>query len=156
MPVPTSGLGGQIYGRAKRNYNYDTNAIMGDADIYRKALEKAAYGDAGQEYGAGLKGVTDYLAGSGPMADGGAGTALRTKLYSDIYGKARSKVQGGYSEYLAQLLQQRRNFIYQQRLAELMKKGGTGVGGVVGGLAGSFLGPFAGAVGKGLGERLIA
>src|SRR5688572_32900090 len=65
--------------------------IMSGANSYRAALERAAYGDAGREYGAGLDKVSSYLAGQGPMADSGGATALRRNLYSDIYGKARNR-----------------------------------------------------------------
>ena len=116
-----------------------------DASAYRKALEQAAYGDAGAEYGAGLKQVTNYLAGAGPMADSGGATALRRNLYSDIYGKARSRIGGGYAEYLASVLSARRNYLYQRELMKLAnKQKKTGVGGVLGGLAGAGLGALAG------------
>lgn len=133
---------------------------IGEADTYRAALERAAYGDAGAQYGAGLKQVTNYLAGAGPLADSGAATALRRGLYSDIYGKARSRIGQGYADYLGQTLSDRRRFRYQkamQELANKQKRGGVlgTVGGIVGGIGGALVGgPAGAAAGYGAGSSL--
>jgi hypothetical protein len=97
--------------------------VYSEADQYRAALERAAYGDAGQQYGAGLGQITNYLARSGPLADSGAGGALRAKLYGQIYGQARSRIGAGYADYLKQLLAKRRDYNYQYALQALQNKG---------------------------------
>jgi hypothetical protein len=138
----------------------DQQKIMGEADTYRSALEKAAYGDAGRNYGQGLGQITNYLARSGPLADSGAATALRYKLASSVYGGAQNRIQGGYAEYLRQLLQQRRQFEYQKQLMDyqkkLNKKGPLDyLAGAAGGIAGFALGgPPGAAAGYGLGSSL--
>ena len=119
--------------------------VFSEADAYRAALEKAAYGDAGAQYGAGLKQVSNYLASAGPLADSGAATSLRRGLYSDVYEKARSRIGSGYADYLGQALAGRRNFRYQKALQEAAnKKKRTGVGGALGGIAGAIGGALIG------------
>lgn len=115
------------------------------ANQYRAALEKAAYGDFGRQYGAGLNDITNYLARSGPLADSGAATALRAKLASQLYGQAQSRIQGGYADYLRQLQLQRLSYQQQRELLKYQKKlqGGGGfwgsLGGIAGGVAGAIL-----------------
>lgn len=115
--------------------------IMGDANSYRAALERAAYGDFGRQYGAGLNDITSYLARSGPLADSGAATALRARLASQLYGQAQSRIQGGYADYLRQIQQQRRGFNYQRALLAYQKgmQPKSGFWGTVGGIAGAAL-----------------
>jgi hypothetical protein len=117
--------------------------LIGQADMYRAALERAAYGDASSQYGEGLGGITNYLARSGPLADSGARRALQARLYSQIYGQARSRIGTGYAEYLKQILAARQGYNYQSALAaqqaKAQKKGPLdylvgAVGGVTGGL----------------------
>jgi len=130
--------------------------MWGEADSYRAALEKSAYGDAGAQYGQGLNQITNYLAKSGPLADGGAGTALRYRLASQLYGGAKSKILSGYAQYLKELQQQRRQFEYQKQLLKYHKdQQSTGIGGFLGGALGSVAGPFGAAVGTGLGEKVV-
>lgn len=110
------------------------------ADVYRKALEKAAYGDYGRDYGAGLNDITSYLARSGPLADSGAATALRARLASQLYGQAQSRIQGGYADYLRQLQLLRLQNQYQMNLLKYQKQHqGGGFLGTVGGIAGAAL-----------------
>lgn len=109
------------------------NEVSGEADLYRKALEKAAYGQAGNEYSGGLNDITNFLARSGPLADSGAKLALQKRLYSQIYGQARNQIGMGYAQYLAQALAAQRNYKYQKAFAKLQQ---TGVGGFLGGIAG--------------------
>lgn len=90
--------------------------LMNQGDVYRAALEKAAYGDAGRQYGAGLGDISNYLARSGPLADSGAATALRAKLASQVYGAAQGRIGSGYADYLAKLFQGRNQFSYQKAL----------------------------------------
>lgn len=124
-------------------------AVYGDANAYRTALEKAAYGDAGTQYGQGLDAITRYLAGAGPLADSGAGTALRYRLASQIYGGARNRINSGYAQYLAQLLAQRRAAQYQLNYLQAQKKANsTGIGGFLGGV----LGPIGASLIPGLGR----
>ena len=121
---------------------------MSQADAYRAALERAAYGDAGREYGAGLDKVSRFLAGQGPMADSGGAVALRRNLYSDIYGKARSRIGQGYASYLGETLAARRRHLYQlqlQRLAAKQNKvsGAERIAGAFGGVSGAYGGGYA-------------
>jgi hypothetical protein len=95
---------------------------IAEADAYRKALEKAAYGDAGREYSQGLGQITNYLAGAGPLADSGAATALRYKLASHIYGGAKSKILGSYADFLREQMAARRAYQYQRELLAYQKK----------------------------------
>src|SRR5262245_2339376 len=91
----------------------EDRAILAEGDKYRAALEKSAYGDAGREYGMGLDSLNNLLARSGPIADSGAGTLLRSKLLANIYGQSQGRIQGGYADYLRNALEARRNFRYQ-------------------------------------------
>lgn len=135
--------------------------VMKEADLYRAALERAAYGDAGRQYGAGLGQITNYLAGAGPLADSGAATALRARLASQIYGAAAGRIGGGYADYLARALQAQRQYRYQRSLMKYAKdqQGGGGVGGALGGLVGGvggFLlgGPPGAVAGYGVGSNM--
>lgn len=130
------------------------------ADIYRAALEKAAYADTGEQYGQGLKQISNYLAGAGPLADSGAATALRARLASDLYRGTRGRIGNSYAQYLAELMRQRNQYNYQRQLMEYQKKmNKTGVGGFLGGIAGAGLGflgggPMGAMAGYGAGSRL--
>ena len=118
---------------------YGQNADINQANIYRKALEKAAYGDYGRDYGAGLNDITSYLARSGPLADSGAATALRARLASQLYGQAQSRIQGGYADYLRQLQMMRLQNQYQRDLLKYQKKlqGGGGPWNAIASIAGA-------------------
>jgi len=133
--------------------------LLREADTYRSALEKAAYGDAGAQYGQGLNAITNYLAGAGPMADSGGATALRAKLASQVYGQARSRIGSGYADFLKQSLAQRKQYQYQlalQKAQKGKKNPWGGVLGAAGAVGGAIIGGPAGAyagynVGSGLG-----
>lgn len=125
--------------------------VYSDANAYRAALEKSAYGDFGRQYGAGLNDITNYLARSGPLYDSGAATALRAKLASSLYGQAQSRIGQSYAQYLAQLMNARRGYGYQRALANMQnqKRGGgfgSTLGSIAGGVGGAILGGPAGAV----------
>jgi hypothetical protein len=119
--------------------------MLGEADSYRAALERAAYSDAGAQYGAGNTQIANYLAGAGPMADGGAATALRYKLASSTYGAAKSRIGNSYADFLKQMLAQRRQYNYQRALADQQNKANKKgpldyFAGAVGGAAGMYAG----------------
>jgi len=125
------------------------NDPYGQADQYRAALEKQAYGDSGAAYGQGLDAITRYLAGAGPLADSGAATALKYKLASSVYGKARSQVAGGYADFLRQMLAQKQQYMYQMALARQQKKDskkGFSIPGAIGGALGFVAGGPGGAL----------
>lgn len=129
--------------------------LLGEADQYKAALQRAAYSDAGAQYGQGLGDISNYLARSGPLADSGAGTALRMRLASQIYGGANQRIGQGYADFLGGSLRNRRNFLYQQALARMQQQQQkTGLGGILGGIGGAIGGPFLGALGAGLGTKL--
>jgi len=96
--------------------------VVGEADIYRKALEKAEYGQLSRDLSQGNQGITNYLAGAGPLADSGVQNTLRTKLASQLYGAAQGRTQGGYASYLRELMGQRRNYEYQMKLQKQAQK----------------------------------
>jgi hypothetical protein len=143
--------------RAAEKYYVDQDEA--GSSQYLKALQKAVYGDAGAQYGQGLGDITNYLAKSGPLADGGAGTALRYKLASQVYGGANRNIQNSYAEYLRQMYQKRQDYNYQKMLMDLEKnkhsqgKAGRAAGGVAGAAAGYFVGgPSGAAAGYGAGS----
>lgn len=126
--------------KAKEDARYDS-----EANQYLTSLQKAAYSDAGAQYGQGLDSITRYLAGAGPLADGGAPAALKYRLASQVYGGANRQILGSYAEYLKQLQAQRRAYYYQQALLKLQKKQqSTGIGGFLGGAAGAVGGALLG------------
>lgn len=129
--------------------------LQAQANQYRAALEQAAYSDAGRQYGQGIGQISNYLAQQGPLADSGAGTALRRGLASNIYGAAAGRIGSQYAGFLGQSLQAQQAYRYQRALAELARKRQrTGIGGVLGGIAGTAVGALAGGYGSGLGARL--
>jgi len=135
--------------------NFADAQMNREGDVYRKALERAAYAQLGPEFTQGLDRITGSFAGS-PLADSGAPLRLRSMLASDIYKRAQGQITGGYANWLNQYLAQKRAYAYQLALLKAQMKGQkTGVGGVVGGLAGAFAGPFAGALGTGLAEKIL-
>ena len=138
----------------------DNRIFQSEADTYLGSLEKSAYGDAGRKYGAGLGQITNFLARSGPLADSGAGTALRTRLASNVYGGAQSRIGNCYADFIRRALEQRRQFNYQQALDKQRdrrnKKGPLDyLAGAAGGAAGFALGgPAGAAAGYGVGSSL--
>lgn len=150
--------------RALGKYNAqqaaEQKALLGDADMYRAALERATYQDAGRQYGAGLGQISGYLARSGPLADSGAATALRARLASNIYGAAAGRIGQGYAGYLGQSLAARRNFNYQKALLQYQKKLGkksalSQLAGAAGGIGGALLGgPMGAAAGYSAGSSI--
>lgn len=137
---------GQIQG-------YEDQKILGEADLYRQALQKAAYGEAGRSLSSGLQGISGFLSTRGPLADSGAGAALSSRLAGNLYGGAANRVAGGYADYLRQSLTARRQYQYQLALLKAQQKAQqTGLGGIAGGIAGGFLGGPGGAY---LGSKLF-
>jgi hypothetical protein len=126
--------------------------ILTEADLYRQALAKGAYGEAGRGLSSGLQGISGYLSSRGPLADSGAGAALSSRLAGGLYGQASNQVAGGYAQYLAKAMNARRQYQYQLALLKAQQKAQqTGFGGVVGGIAGAALG---GPLGGYLGSKL--
>jgi hypothetical protein len=116
--------------------DYDA-ATAGDWGQYYKTLQQATYGALGPEFSQGLGQINNWAAGSGPLADSGAPTALRMKLAGDIYGKATGRIQQGASDFLRQMLEERRRYaqgIYGQKFQQDMQPSGFG------GFAGKALG----------------
>lgn len=134
--------------------------VLNQADQYRAALQKAAYGDAGQQYGQGINQITNYLAGAGPLADSGAATALRAKLASQIYGAAQGRINQGYASYLGNALNARRQYNYQRSLMQYQRNLNkpsmwSQIAGIAGGVGGALLGgPAGAAVGYGIGNNV--
>lgn len=134
--------------------------LMGDANSYRAALERAAYQDAGSQYGAGLGQISGYLARSGPLADSGAATALRARLASQVYGAASNRIGGGYADYLGQAMNARRAYNYQRQLMAYQKKLAkknpwSSVLGAAGGIGGALIGgPAGAAIGSSVGGSI--
>jgi hypothetical protein len=143
-------------GRQDKIQNQAYSDVNRDANMYLTALQKAAYGNAADQYGGGLDQITNYLAGAGPLAYSGAKLALRKRLYSQIYGQARNQIGASYADYLRQALQAQRNYRYQLALMKAQRDAqSTGLGGVFGGVAGAFGGPFLSAIGSEVGGRII-
>jgi hypothetical protein len=138
----------QILGTVKQRASSDP--FLKDADLYRSALEKAAYGSVGPQYAEQLGTLQNYLAGAGPLADSGARTVLGSKLAAQMYGAASGRIQSGYADYLARALQARQQYNYQRQLLKYQQKlQKTGLGGIIGGIAGTALGgPLGGAIGR--------
>ena len=140
----------EVRDKVFQNYlQQGTTADVNQANVYRAALEKSAYGDFANQYGAGLNDITNYLARSGPLADSGAATNLRTKLAGQLYGQAQGRIQGGYADYLRQLQTMRLQNQYQRELLKYQKKlqgGGNPLGSIVGGALGAVTGGPVGAV----------
>jgi hypothetical protein len=128
----------------------DANSPVNDAELYRKALEKAVYGGVGQAYGQGLQGLQGYLSTAGPLADSGTRAALGARLASNLYGQAAGQVGQGYASYLGESLRARREQQYRLALMKAQAKANkknflaSAAGGVAGFLSG---GPLGAAVG---------
>jgi hypothetical protein len=117
-------MGWRDYSQGRQNKIQDQvyADVTRDTDMYRKAVEKAAYGQAGDQYAGGLGDITNFLAKSGPLYDSGAKMALQKRLYSLIYGQARNQIGAGYADYLKQALQAQRNQRYQLALQRAQKR----------------------------------
>jgi hypothetical protein len=141
----------------KRQQQVEQDQLLGDAELYRKALEKAAYGAVGPAFSQGLQGISGYLSHAGPLADSGARAALSARLASGLYGRAASQVGQGYASYLGNLMQQQRNYKYQLALLKAQQKAQkTGIGGILGGVGGTILGgPLGGYAGNYLGTKIF-
>src|SRR6267142_6810830 len=107
--------------------------VLNEADMYRQALAKASYGEAGRAYGQGLGGLQGFLSTQGPLGDSGARAALGSRLAGQVYGGAASRVAGGYASYLANAMNARRQFRYQLALLKAQRDAQqTGIGGIIG------------------------
>lgn len=126
--MAAGGLGRGAVQQILKKMAAENQGILGDAEMYRSNLEKAAYAQASPEFSQGIGRITNYLAGSGPLADSGARTALLSRLSGQIYGGIRGKVAGGYSDFLGNLLQQRRQHRYNMELAKYMKGNKSAIG----------------------------
>lgn len=168
-PYMLGALGARPLAANSPLYKYTLQANMGpngglgdpygDANAYRAALEKATYGQLGNDLNSADAQITGQLARSG-MYDSGAAAALRARLATQLYGQAAGRVGNAYASYLAQSLAQRRAYAYQRALAKYQKSlQQTGIGGIVGGVAGglvgSALGPFGAAAGTALGKDVF-
>jgi uncharacterized protein (DUF697 family) len=123
--------------------------LTGEADVYRKALEKAEYGQLGRDLSSGYGQIERQLAGMGPLADSGAGNALRAKLASTLYGAAQGRTSQGYADYLKQIMQSQRQFRQNQILQKQAQKAQKGSFlQDLAGIAGGFI-PGLGALGGG-------
>lgn len=112
-----------------------------DAEAYRQALSKAAYGDIAPAFNQGVEGINAQLAGAGPLADSSARAALTSRLASGLYRNAANRVGQGYASYLGNALSARRNYNYQLALMKAQQpsflQSVTGaVGGALGGIFG--------------------
>lgn len=149
--------GANVWGDAKRGFGRAVAAqdqqVLNEADMYRQALAKASYGEAGRAYGQGLGGLQGWLSTQGPLGDSGARAALGSRLATNVYGGAANRVAGGYADYLGQAMNARRQFKYQMALIKAQRQQ-TGLGGFFGGAVGAFAGPALGAWGKKIGEGL--
>ena len=160
MAVGTGTFGGGLFPQIKKMYKAGNDALMGDADLYRQALEKSAYGALVPAFSRGIQGIQGQLSRMGPLADSGANAALTARLASNLYGGAASQVGQGYSAYLANLLQQRRQYNYQLALMKKQAKLGKKkpldyLAGAAGGAGGFLLGgPAGAAAGYGIGSNL--
>lgn len=146
-------MGWRDYSQGRQNKIQDQvyADVNRDSNMYLSALEKAAYGQAGNQYAGGLNDITNFLARSGPLSDSGAKMALQKRLYSQIYGQARNQIGMSYAQYLAQALQAQRNHRYQLALQRAQRQS-TGFGGTLGGIVGAGAGFLAGGpVGAGIG-----
>ena len=127
-------------GWAAKAQSYEDQKILGEADLYRQALQKASFGEAGRGLSSGLQGISGFLSTRGPLADSGAGAALSSRLAGNLYGQASNRVAGGYADYLKQAMNARRQYQYQLALLKAQQKAQqTGIGGVIGGIAGAAL-----------------
>ena len=125
----------------QKSIQREQDIAMKQAEAYRAALERAAYGDAGSQYGQGMDQITRYLAGAGPMADSGGATALKYKLASQVYGGARNRINSGYAQYLDNAMNQARQYRYNAMAQKASKpKWWQSVLGAAGGVAGAAIG----------------
>jgi hypothetical protein len=137
--------------RRQASFNAADEKLLAEAEVYRRALEKASYGDVGRDYSQALSGLTNYFAGAGPIADSGASVGLRGKLAAQMYGAAQGRTQSGYADYLKQAMNQRQQFRYQQMLQKQQQKAQSGFNPLSFlGAAASFIPGIGPAVGAGL------
>lgn len=144
----------------KRRGDMQTAEDMRDIDQYRGTVEKAAYGAINPALQGGYASINNYLAGAGPLADSGAGAALKARLASSIYGEAAGRVQSGVSDLVGNIINKRRDFQNQLALLKYQKKlqstgPGGALGGFIGGIAGSAAGPIGASIGAKLGGGLM-
>ena len=112
---------GEISGHAVRELQA-RSAQTRNADIYRRAVESATYGQLGPQFAEGLNRITNRFAGMGPLADSGAFNTTRARLASDIYGRASGQVGGQYADYLGSMMGQRQQYQYQSDLLQQQLK----------------------------------
>jgi len=117
------------------------DAPFADADAYRTALSKAAYGDIAPAFTEGVQGINSQLAGMGPLADSSARAALTSRLASGLYRNASNRVGQGYASYLGNALSARRNYNYQLAIQKASQPNfGQSLLGAVGGIGRGLLG----------------
>lgn len=126
--------------------DYDA-ATANDFANYNAQLQRATWASLGPEFSQGLGRIQGWAAGAGPLADSGAPTALRMRLGSDIYGRAAAGIQRGSSDFLRQMLEQRRAYIqgiYGQKFQRDIQPSGAGqfAGQALGTVGGAALGHY--------------
>lgn len=107
---------------------------------YRSALEKSGYDTLGRNARGALDYASNYLAGSGPLADSGASRTLPAGMISGLIGKTNDMIGERSADFLGGLLGRRVDERYKIREEKRNKKKGGGVGGVIKRIAGAGIG----------------
>lgn len=107
---------------------------------YRGALEKSGYESLGRNARGALDYASNYLAGSGPLADSGAARTLPAGMISRLIGQTNEQIGERSAGFLGDLLGRRVDERYQIRAEKRKKKASGGVGGAIKRLAGGAIG----------------
>lgn len=137
--------------------NATLNAMdMADVNQYGQTVRNQALNSIGPQLGTSLNQLQGYLGGAGPLADSGAATGLRSRLFSGALGQVAGQVGQGTSDLMGDIIRQR---IAQRRKIEEERRTRQGIGSKIGGIVGAGLGmiggPLLSTVGERLGEKIV-
>lgn len=153
-----TGLGrmaSKTYGKVQAKTAAANAQDMADVNQYGQTVRNQALNAIGPQLGTSLTQLQGYLGGAGPLADSGAATGLRSRLFGNALGQVAGTVAGGTSDLMGQIIRDRIAARRKREEEQRNKQGiGSKIGGIVGGVAGMIGGPALSAVGQRIGSSI--
>lgn len=152
MPAPKPGsIAGRVIAKSQAKTAAMNAMDMADVNQYGQTVRNQALNSIGPQLGTSLNQLQGYLGGAGPLADSGAATGLRSRLFSGALGQVAGQVGQGTSDLMGDIIRQR---IAQRRKIEEERRTRQGIGSKIGGIVGAGLGMIGGPVLSAVGQRI--
>ena len=137
MAIPSGGYLGKILSKMRAA---EGQLVDQPYQQYRSTLEKSGYDTLGRNARGALDYASNYLAGSGPLADSGAARTLPAGMISGLIGRTNDMIGERSADFLGSLIGKRVDERYKEREEKRKKKQGGGIGGVIKRIAGAGVG----------------